>query len=129
MEATVLRRDYDGQLDGGPTPSARRPAGGEALPCLWEQNRRLADRPMAAWGGGANNHQPPRVPPRVGWLARPGIDEEQGDNMDAVHRLAMVSTDPRPGGHGEGQPALGRPWLVISALVLLALSAAVFLLC
>ncbi|MCY3014460.1 MAG: hypothetical protein NT171_07140 [Planctomycetota bacterium] len=49
--------------------------------------------------------------------------------MDALHRLAMVSTDPRAVGDGGEQPALGRPWLVISALVLLALSAAVFLLC
>ncbi|MEI8368993.1 MAG: hypothetical protein WCJ31_11230 [Planctomycetia bacterium] len=49
--------------------------------------------------------------------------------MDALHRLAMVSIDPRARGDGGEQPALGRPWLVISALVLLALSAAVFLLC
>ena len=48
--------------------------------------------------------------------------------MDAFHRLAMVSSDPRAGGEGGDQPALGRSWLVISALVLLALSAAVFLL-
>jgi hypothetical protein len=52
--------------------------------------------------------------------------------MDVLHRLAMVATDPRGGGgqsDGGEQPALGRHWLVISALVLLALSAAVFLLC
>jgi hypothetical protein len=49
--------------------------------------------------------------------------------MDALHRLAMVTTVPRAGGDGGEQPALGRQWLVISALVLLALSAAVFLLC
>lgn len=56
-----------------------------------------------------------------------GDEEEEGDDMDALHRLAMVSSDPRAGGEGEEQPGLGRPWLVISALVLLALSAAVFL--
>lgn len=88
---------------------------------------------MAAGSVLANNHSPPRVPPRVGWMARPGVglepSEDQGDDMDALHRLAMVSTDPRAVGDGGEQPALGRPWLVISALVLLALSAAVFLLC
>ena len=47
--------------------------------------------------------------------------------MDVLHRLAMVSSDPRAGEGGE-QPRLGRHWLVIWALVLLALSAAVFLL-
>ena len=92
---------------------------------------------MAAGSVLANNHTPPRVPPRVGWMARPGVglepsedqSEDQGDDMDALHRLAMVSTVPPAGGDGGEQPALGRPWLVISALVLLALSAAVFLLC
>jgi hypothetical protein len=48
--------------------------------------------------------------------------------MDALHRLAMVSSDPRAGGEGGEQPGLGRQWLVIAALVLLTLSAAVFLL-
>ena len=92
---------------------------------------------MAAGSVLANNHTPPRVPPRVGWMARPGVglepsedqSEDQGDVMDALHRLAMVSTVPRAGGDGGEQPALGRQWLVISALMLLALSAAVFLLC
>jgi hypothetical protein len=48
--------------------------------------------------------------------------------MDALHRLAMVSSDPRAGGEGREQPVLGRHWLVISTLLLLALSAGVFLL-
>jgi hypothetical protein len=92
---------------------------------------------MAAGSVLANNHTPPRVPPRVGWMARPGVglepsedqSEDQGDDMDALHRLAMVSHDPRTRGDAGEQPALGRPWLVISTLLLLALSAAVFLLC
>ncbi len=48
--------------------------------------------------------------------------------MDALHRLAMVSSDPRAGGDGGEQPVLGRHWLVIATLVLLALAAGVFLL-
>ena len=88
---------------------------------------------MAAGSLLANNHHPPRV----GWMTRHGVglepskdqSEDQGDVMDALHRLAMVSTVPRAGGDGGEQPALGRQWLVISALMLLALSAAVFLLC
>jgi len=84
---------------------------------------------MAAGSLLANNHPSPRV----GWMAHPAADtdssEDQGDDMDALHRLAMVSTDPRTRGDAGEQPALGRPWLVISTLVLLALSAAVFLLC
>jgi hypothetical protein len=61
-------------------------------------------------------------------LGRPGDEEEEGDDMDALHRLAMVSSDPRAGGEGGEQPVLGRRWLVISTLLLLALSAGVFLL-
>lgn len=48
--------------------------------------------------------------------------------MDAFHRLAMVSSAPRAGGDGGDRPVLGRHWLVIAALVLLALAAGVFLL-
>jgi len=58
---------------------------------------------------------------------RPGDEEEEGDDMDALHRLAMVSSDPRAGGDGGEQP-VGRHWLVIATLVLLALAAGVFLL-
>lgn len=47
--------------------------------------------------------------------------------MDVPHRLAIVSTG-LPAGDEAGEPAFGRHWLVISALALLAVSAAVFLL-
>jgi len=61
-------------------------------------------------------------------MSPPGIRFEEGDDMDALHRLAMVSSDPRAGGEEREQPVLGRHWLVISTLLLLALSAGVFLL-
>jgi len=48
--------------------------------------------------------------------------------MDGLHRSAMAFNDPRTGNDAGGRTSLGGPWLVISALVLLALSAAVFLL-
>lgn len=47
--------------------------------------------------------------------------------MDVLRRLAIVSTDFRAGGEAS-EPLLGRHWLVIAALALLAVSAAVFLL-
>lgn len=62
-------------------------------------------------------------------VGRPGDEDEEGDDMDAIHRLAMVSSDPRAGGEGGEQPVLGRHWLVIATLVLLVLAAGVFLLC
>ena len=61
-------------------------------------------------------------------VGRPGDEEEEGDDMDALHRLAMVSSDPGAGGERAEQPVLGRHWLVIATLVLLALSAGVFML-
>jgi hypothetical protein len=61
-------------------------------------------------------------------VGSPGFWSGEGDDMDALHRLAMVSSDPRAGGDGGEQPVLGRHWLVIATLVLLALAAGVFLL-
>ena len=57
----------------------------------------------------------------------PGAKRNWGDDMDVLHRMAMAPTDPPAGGDSGAQPLLGGDWLVISALVLLAASAIVFL--
>ena len=82
---------------------------------------------MAIDGGPVNNLVRPCVPPRIGWSARRRVFE-QGDDMDVLHRVAMVSGDPGIGGKSGRSAPLGGPLLVIAALVLLALSAAVFIL-